>query len=36
VVISAIADALRPLGVTSIPIPATPHALWRAIQGARR
>jgi carbon-monoxide dehydrogenase large subunit len=36
VVVSAIADALRPLGVTDIPMPATPHALWRAIRAARR
>jgi carbon-monoxide dehydrogenase large subunit len=36
VVVSAIADALRPLGVTEIPMPATSEALWRAIQVARR
>ncbi len=34
VVISAIADALRPLGVTEVPLPATPHAIWRAIRAA--
>ena len=35
VVVSAIADALRPLGVTDIPLPATPYALWRAIRAAQ-
>jgi carbon-monoxide dehydrogenase large subunit len=34
VVISAIADALRPLGVTDVPMPATPYAVWRAIRAA--
>jgi carbon-monoxide dehydrogenase large subunit len=34
VIASAIADALRPLGVTEIPMPATPYAIWRAIRGA--
>jgi carbon-monoxide dehydrogenase large subunit len=34
VVASALADALAPLGVTDIPLPATPFAIWRAIQGA--
>ena len=35
VVVSAIADALAPLGVTEIPLPATPHVVWRAISAAR-
>ena len=35
VVAGAIADALRPLGVTDIPVPATPFALWQAIRAAR-
>ncbi len=35
VVISAIADALRPLGVTEVPLPATPYAIWRSIRAAR-
>jgi carbon-monoxide dehydrogenase large subunit len=35
VVAGAIADALRPLGVTDIPLPATPFALWQAIRAAR-
>jgi carbon-monoxide dehydrogenase large subunit len=34
-VISAILDALAPLGVTHIDMPATPERVWRAIQGAR-
>ena len=32
-VINAILDALAPLGVTDIPMPATPERVWRAIQG---
>jgi aerobic carbon-monoxide dehydrogenase large subunit len=32
VVASAIADALGPLGVTDVPMPATPHAIWRAMR----
>ncbi len=35
VVASAIADALRPLGVKDIPMPANPLAIWRAIQKAK-
>jgi carbon-monoxide dehydrogenase large subunit len=35
VVASAIADALRALGVTDVPMPATPYALWQAIRAAR-
>ncbi|MDF1720566.1 MAG: xanthine dehydrogenase family protein molybdopterin-binding subunit [Minwuia sp.] len=31
----AIMDALMPLGVTHVDMPATPHAVWRAIQAAR-
>jgi carbon-monoxide dehydrogenase large subunit len=34
VIASAIADALAPLGVRDIPVPATPYAVWRAIQVA--
>jgi carbon-monoxide dehydrogenase large subunit len=33
-VINAIIDALRPLGVTDVPMPATPEAVWRRIQAA--
>jgi len=36
VVISAILDALAPLGVRDIPMPATPFKVWTAIQNARR
>ena len=32
--INAIVDALRPLGVTDIKMPATPERVWRAIQEA--
>ena len=34
-VIHAILDALVPLGVTHIDMPATPERVWRAIQDAR-
>src|SRR3546814_9974906 len=35
-VINAILDALAPLGVRDIAMPATPHVVWRAIVEARR
>ncbi len=35
-VINAIVDALRPLGVTDIEMPATPERVWRAICEAQR
>jgi carbon-monoxide dehydrogenase large subunit len=34
-VINAVLDALRPLGVTDIAMPATPEHVWRAIRLAR-
>jgi carbon-monoxide dehydrogenase large subunit len=34
-VINAVLDALRPLGVTDIAMPATPERVWRAIREAR-
>ncbi len=34
-VIHAILDALRPLGVTHLDMPATPARVWRAIRDAR-
>ncbi len=35
-VMNAILDALAPLGVTDVPMPATPERIWRALrQGAR-
>ncbi|MCZ2407790.1 MAG: carbon monoxide dehydrogenase [Burkholderiales bacterium 68-12] len=34
-VINAVLDALRPLGVTDIDMPATPHRVWQAIQQAK-
>src|SRR5262249_27998750 len=34
-VISAVLDALRPLGIEHIDMPATPNKIWHAIQGAR-
>ena len=36
VVISAILDALAPLGVRDLAMPATPLKVWTAIQKARR
>jgi carbon-monoxide dehydrogenase large subunit len=35
-VINAVLDALRPLGVTDIDMPATPERVWRALRDARR
>jgi aerobic carbon-monoxide dehydrogenase large subunit len=35
-VINAVIDALAPLGVTDIGMPATPERVWRAIQEARQ
>jgi carbon-monoxide dehydrogenase large subunit len=35
VVASAIADALGSLGVTDVPVPATPYAVWQAIRAAK-
>tara|TARA_A100001037_G_C15122689_1_gene624658 strand:- start:1392 stop:2198 length:807 start_codon:yes stop_codon:yes gene_type:complete len=34
-VVNAIVDALRPLGVKHLEMPATPHAVWQAIQVAK-
>jgi len=34
-VINAVLDALRPLGVEHLDMPATPHRVWQAIQSAR-
>src|SRR5258708_6518167 len=34
-VVNAIVDALRPLGVSDIPMPCTPERVWRAIQAAQ-
>ncbi len=33
-VFNAVLDALRPLGVTDVPMPCTPHRVWAAIQAA--
>jgi carbon-monoxide dehydrogenase large subunit len=35
VVVSAILDALAPLGVRDLTMPATPLKIWRAIQAAQ-
>lgn len=34
-VMNALLDALRPLGVVDVPMPATPYRVWRAITSAR-
>lgn len=34
-VVNAVLDALRPLGVVDIPMPCTPHRVWRAIHSTR-
>jgi carbon-monoxide dehydrogenase large subunit len=34
-VINAVVDALSHLGVTDVPMPATPERVWRAIQEAK-
>ena len=33
-VVNAIVDALRPFGVSDVPMPCTPERVWRAIQEA--
>ena len=35
-VMNAILDALGPLGVTDVPMPATPERVWRAIREHQR
>ena len=35
-VINAIIDALAPLGVTDLQMPATPHRVWSAIRAAQQ
>jgi carbon-monoxide dehydrogenase large subunit len=35
-VVNAVVDALRPLGVTDITMPCTPHRVWSAIRDARQ
>jgi len=34
-VINAVLDALAPVGVSDITMPATPHKVWQAIQAAK-
>jgi carbon-monoxide dehydrogenase large subunit len=34
-VANALADALSPLGITHLEMPATPERLWRAIRDAK-
>jgi carbon-monoxide dehydrogenase large subunit len=35
-VMNAVVDALEPLGITEMAMPATPERVWRAIQEAKR
>jgi carbon-monoxide dehydrogenase large subunit len=32
-VVNAVVDALRPFGVTDVPMPMTPERVWRAVHG---
>ena len=32
---NALIDALKPAGVTAVPMPATPERIWRALQATR-
>jgi carbon-monoxide dehydrogenase large subunit len=32
---NAVVDALRPLGIRTLDMPATPQRVWKAIAGAR-
>jgi len=34
-IMNAVLDALAPLGVKDLDMPATPHRVWEAIQAAR-
>ena len=34
-VINAVVDALSSLGITDIPMPASPHNVWKAMQAAK-
>jgi carbon-monoxide dehydrogenase large subunit len=34
--INAVCDALAPLGITHIEMPATPARIWQAIENARK
>jgi carbon-monoxide dehydrogenase large subunit len=34
-VMNAVVDALAPLGISHIDMPATPHRIWQAIQAAQ-
>jgi carbon-monoxide dehydrogenase large subunit len=34
-VVNAVVDALRPFGVTDVPMPASPQTVWRVLQAAR-
>ncbi|MFF3688131.1 xanthine dehydrogenase family protein molybdopterin-binding subunit [Streptomyces sp. NPDC002187] len=35
-VVNAVVDALRPLGVTDVQMPCTPHRIWEAVRQAAR
>jgi carbon-monoxide dehydrogenase large subunit len=35
-VINAIVDALSDLGVRDVPMPASPHTVWKAIRTAQQ
>jgi len=35
-IITAVTDALAPLGITDMPVPATAERVWRAINAATK
>jgi carbon-monoxide dehydrogenase large subunit len=35
-VVNAVVDALRPFGVTDVPMPCTPERVWRAVHGGHQ
>jgi carbon-monoxide dehydrogenase large subunit len=34
--VNAIVDALRPFGVTDVPMPCTPERVWRAVRDGKQ
>ncbi len=36
VIVNAVVNALKPLGIRDLPMPVTPHAVWRAIAEAKQ
>ena len=36
VIVNAVVDALKPYGITDLPMPVTPFTIWKAIQAAKK